>query len=156
MATTVTQPYADSTTNRFPVALHVPDPYRLPTRPTGKTRPKKPISIAGVASKGPRFEAKLAFSIDGSSFSEPLAAPKPNTIYQVQFSFSQHNVEPLLNGITLHWIKPAYWTWVDGFGVWTYEELIANPTLISRKIKSPSLAHLRSTGFKVLVTRLFQ
>lgn len=121
------------------------------------TKPKKVVQIGGAAPDGPRFEAEVRFSLDAQAWSEPLSRPVANKVYMVQFAFTQHQVIPLLSGLRLRWIKPnSRWTWVDGFGEYTYDECIANPLSVVRKIRTPSAAYLRSACFKVLVIATYK
>ena len=109
----------------------------------------------GVVDRDPQYTIDVDFSDDdGQSFASPLFEIVGNRIYQIRARFGQLQAEPLLRGVGLRWRLPTGWSFTDGLGQLTYEELVSNPTTVQRTMRSPSGA--QPAAFEIDVEELFR
>lgn len=102
--------------------------------PPGYARP------AGVGTADPQFDLTMEFGAStgqGTTGFSPNATITADTEYYVRAKISQHQVAPLITGVTMQWSLPAGWVWVDGLGNLTMDELPSNPGYVCRVAKSP-------------------
>lgn len=100
-------------------------------------RKKGKLILKGITKQGPMYTVAVDVSSDGKSFSTSLTTAKPETYYFVRAQVTQHVGEPRIQGFKILWSIPTGWVWVDGIGSTSYEEAMANPLPVIRKVKSP-------------------
>jgi hypothetical protein len=101
-----------------------------------------------------QFSGELSFSDDdGQTFVNPLPTPDGNRVCYIRVKITQHASRARLSGLRLDWYLPAGWTWRDGLGTTTYEEMVSNPTEITRAMLSP--ANPQPAKWTVLVGERF-
>ena len=102
--------------------------------PPGYARP------AGVLNNDPQFDLAIEFGKDNDlgtdGFSDVVEVTR-DAVYYVRAKIAQHQVAPLILGVTLEWTLPAGWRWVDGLGNTTSDELPSNPGYVCRVAQAP-------------------
>jgi hypothetical protein len=106
--------------------------------------------IAGRKVEAPQYDIEIEFSEDGEAFGNPLDV-KSNTTYHCRMRLRQHMGEFNCIGFALNWKKTSNLSWADGYGTRTYEEAISNPLVITRKVRTRTIAAGTSASVKVVV-----
>ena len=91
----------------------------------------------------------------GTSWEKDLINPRKSTVYMVRCTLSQLRVEPLLGGFILKWVKPAGWTWIDGQPARTPVQVVSNPLVVTRLVRSPSTTIVNGGDFVVSIVAQF-
>ena len=151
-----------TTTNRFPNTTSPSNPLvavrrtavevQVVRREYAKNK-RKPTPVSPRAKRGPRFSIEVDFSKDGGDSFDKGFKAAASTTYQMRARFTQHQAEPLLQGVVLEWYLPSGWTFRDGWGSRTLDTCISNPLHLSRLIRSPS--PVTSGRFKVLCVAIY-
>lgn len=106
--------------------------------------------VAGKQKQAPQYDIEVEFSEDGEAFGNPLDV-KSNTTYQCRMRLRQHMGEFTCQGFTLDWKTIGNLSFVDGAGTRTHEEAISNPLVISRLVRTGTLAANTQAAVKVVV-----
>ena len=116
----------------------VSDQTKTIIRHVGLTSTQVAQGYHGSVAKDPQFAGEITFSDDdGRSFVNPLVSPVGNRLVQIRCSIAQYQVEPRVKGFRLDWFVPDGWSWRDGLGVTTYEQVVSNPLVVTRVMLSP-------------------
>lgn len=111
--------------------------------------------LAAPKKEAPQYDIEVEFSErDGQAFGNPLDV-KSNTTYQCRMRLRQHMGEFNCIGFVLDWKPTPNLSWADGHGTRTYEEATANPLVISRLVRTGTVAPNDTAHVKVVVVERF-
>lgn len=121
-----------------------------------RSKQKKEVfrRVAGKIVQAPQYDIEVEFSEDGEAFGNPLDI-KSNTIYQCRMRLRQHQGEFNCIGFILDWKRTTNLSWADGHGTRTYEEAISNPLVITRLVRTGTIAANTTAAVKVVVVKRF-